>query len=75
MLNLNFACLKLLRLLEDGDIESNPGPRSFDIAKIVQGSSGSCKIWGNCWYSMCVVADGICEVFDGHGKQFVQYRL
>ena len=37
-LNLNFACLKLLRLLEDGDIESNPGPRSFKIAKFVQGS-------------------------------------
>ena len=38
MLNLNFACLKLLRWLEDGDIESNPGPRSFKIAKFVQGS-------------------------------------
>ena len=38
MLNLNFACLKLLRLLEDDDIESNPGPRSFKIAKFVHGS-------------------------------------
>ena len=38
MLNLNFACLKLLRLREDSDIESNPGPKSFHVAKIIEGS-------------------------------------
>ena len=38
MLNLNFACLKLLRLLQDGDVECNPGPRNFAIAKMFEGS-------------------------------------
>ena len=33
MLNLNFACLKFLRLLQDCDVECNPGPRNFAIAK------------------------------------------
>ena len=36
-LNLNFSALKLLILLTDGDIESNPGP-TFEILKVVQGS-------------------------------------
>ena len=38
MLNLNFSCLKLLRLPEDGDIESNPRPKSFQVAQIIHGS-------------------------------------
>ena len=37
MLNLNFAYLKLLRLLEDGDIAFYV-PRSFKITKFVQSS-------------------------------------
>ena len=36
--NLNFACLKLLRLLQDGDVECNPGTRNFANAKVIQGS-------------------------------------
>ena len=36
-LNLHFSVLKLLKLLADGDIESNPGP-SFNILKVIQGS-------------------------------------
>ena len=35
--NLNLAFLKLLRLMCDGDIESNPGP-TYSILKIVKGS-------------------------------------
>ena len=38
MLNLNFVCPILLRLLQDGDVECNPGPRNFAIAKSFQGS-------------------------------------
>ena len=37
-LNLNFAVLKLLKLLVDGDVESNPGPTTFNPLKVVQGS-------------------------------------
>ena len=37
-LNLNFATFKLLKLLVDGDIESNPGPTSSNFLKVVQGS-------------------------------------
>ena len=37
-LNLNFAVLKLLKLLADGDVESNPGPTTYDVLKVVQGS-------------------------------------
>ena len=39
-LNLNFASFKLLKLLTDGDIESNPGPAVYsdNSLKIVQGS-------------------------------------
>ena len=36
-LNLNFSVLKLLKLLTDGDVESNPGP-TFRILKVIQGS-------------------------------------
>ena len=36
-LNLHFATFKLLKLLADGDIESNPGPSS-NFLKVVQGS-------------------------------------
>ena len=36
-LNLNFSVLKLLKLLTDGDVESNPGP-TFKILKVIQGS-------------------------------------
>ena len=36
-LNLNFSALKLLKLLTDGDVESNPGP-TFEILKVTQGS-------------------------------------
>ena len=36
-LNLNFSILKLLKLLTDGDVESNPGP-TFKILKVIQGS-------------------------------------
>ena len=36
-LNLNFSALKLLKLLTDGDVESNPGP-TFKILKVTQGS-------------------------------------
>ena len=35
--NFNVAFLKILKLLSDGDIESNPGP-SYEIVKVVQGS-------------------------------------
>ena len=39
-LNLNFAVLKLLNLLVDGDVESNPGPgpTTYNLLKVVQGS-------------------------------------
>ena len=37
VLNLNFACLKFLILLQHGDIESNPGP-TFKTLKVIQGS-------------------------------------
>ena len=37
-LNLNFAVLKLLKLLVDGDVESNPGPTTYNLLKVVQGS-------------------------------------
>ena len=37
-LNLNFATFNLLKLLVDGDIESNPGPTSSNFLKVVQGS-------------------------------------
>ena len=33
-LNLNFSVLKLLKLLTDGDVESNPGP-TFKILKVI----------------------------------------
>ena len=36
-LNLDFSVLKLLKLLTDGDVESNPGP-TFKILKVIQGS-------------------------------------
>ena len=36
ILNLNFSALKLLILLTDGDIKSNPRP-TFEILKLVQG--------------------------------------
>ena len=35
--NFNVAFLRILKLLSDGDIESNPGP-SYEIVKVVQGS-------------------------------------
>ena len=37
-LNVNVAVFKLLKLLVDGDIESNPGPNTYIIQKSVQGS-------------------------------------
>ena len=37
-LNLNFDVLKLLKQLVDGDVESNPGPTTYDLLKVVQGS-------------------------------------
>ena len=37
-LNLNFAVLKLLKLLVDGDVKSNPGPTTFNPPKVVEGS-------------------------------------
>ena len=45
-LNLNFSVLKLLKLLTDGDVESNPGP-TFRILKVIQGSfhQGDLKFW------------------------------
>ena len=36
-LNWNFSVLELLKLLTDGDVESNPGP-TFKILKVIQGS-------------------------------------
>ena len=44
MLNLIFASLKVLKWLEDGDIESNPGPGTFHIPKIIQGSFHQCPL-------------------------------
>ena len=35
--NLNFSVLRLLNVLTDGDVESNPGP-TFRILKVIQGS-------------------------------------
>ena len=35
--NLNMSFLKLMRILNDGDVESNPGP-TYKILKVVQGS-------------------------------------
>ena len=37
VVNLNLASVKLLKLLVDGDIESNPGP-TCNFLKVVQGS-------------------------------------
>ena len=35
--NLNVSLIKLMRILNDGDVESNPGP-TYRILKVVQGS-------------------------------------
>ena len=37
-LNVNLELFKLLTLRVDGDIESNPGPSTYDLQKSVQGS-------------------------------------
>ena len=36
--NLNLSFLKMLKLLNDGDVESNPGPAMYKILKSVSGS-------------------------------------
>ena len=37
-LNMNFVIFKLLKLLIDGDIESNPGPCQYKLQKSIQGT-------------------------------------
>ena len=38
-INLNFAVLKLLKLLVDCDVEGNPGPTTYNLLKVIQGYS------------------------------------
>ena len=52
--NVNLAFLKLLQLMCDGDIESNPGPTTYSISKVVEAShhQGD-KRYGNTAGSQC----------------------